>query len=126
MKFANGPGGNPDSAGRDPGSHRPRPPRFPIAAPLQYRKSGEEAWHQGLTENISRSGVLFRAEENLAPDTVLEMRIVFPAELTGGAPTRVVCWGPVVRQASPSPADNRPILAAAIVRYQYTHVANNG
>lgn len=75
----------------------------------------------GTTINISRSGVLFRADQELTPSTMLEMQIVFPTEVTGEVPTKVVCWGPVVRTVPPEPADGRPALAAAISRYRFAH-----
>ena len=119
---------SPDRLGALPGEgvHSPavyqlRPGRFPIQTPLHYRKSGELEWHRGTTINISRSGVLFRADHDLEPETVLEMRIVFPAEVTGEAPARVLCWGPVVRKEPPADAGSRPALAAAIVRYRFSH-----
>jgi len=104
-----------DSAGhhQDPAGQTPRAQRFPIQTPVRYRSSGEPDWSQGDTINISRSGVLFHFEKELEPGTMLEMRIVFPSELTGGAPASVVCWGPVVRKEGPA-------LAAAIRKYHFT------
>ncbi len=96
-----------------------RAPRFPIQAPLQYRESGEQTWHSGMTVNISRSGILFSAEEPLDPQTVLEMRIAFPPELTGEYETNVVCWGPVVRADSDPEDEDRRLLAASIFRYRF-------
>ena len=69
--------------------------------------------------NISRSGVLFVAENELAPETVLEMRIDFPAEVTGDTPAKLVCWGSVVRAIPPDHAGNRPALAATFARYRF-------
>ena len=74
------------------------------------------SWSHGFTVNISRSGVLFRAEEDIVPKTVLEMRIVFPAEITGSQPANVICWGPVVRSES---AGSGTALAAQIVKYRF-------
>jgi len=48
------------------------------------------------------------------------MQICFPSEITGGSPTQVVCWGPVIRMEPAHPADSRPALAAAILRYRLT------
>src|SRR5215472_188737 len=48
---------------------QPYPPsraqRFQLHLPLKYRRLGEKLWHEGTTENISRSGMLFKAEEPL-------------------------------------------------------------
>jgi hypothetical protein len=106
------------AGGSDPESFLPRARRFPIQARLDYRQRGEKHWHHGTTINISRSGVLFQAECDLTRETVIEMKIVFPSEITGGAPAQVVCWGPVVRCVPPSASADRPSLAAAILRYR--------
>ncbi len=110
---------DPGEVVRDTSQYTVRAPRFPIQTSLQYRQEGESEWHAGVTINISRSGVLFRADKNVMPDAVLEMQIVLPAEVTGEVPARVFCRGPVVRTAPPDPLDNRPVLAAAISRYRF-------
>jgi hypothetical protein len=99
---------------------KPRAPRFPIQTTVHYRVSGEHDWHEGTSINISRTGVLFKAEDDLPPQTVLEMRIQFPAELTGDTPTNVVCWGPIIRRGWVEHPDSHPALAALIVRYRFT------
>ncbi len=88
---------------------KPRSQRFPIHAQLRYRESGEAAWHETSTVNISRTGVLFQTTRPLQPDTILEMEIVFPPALTGGTPANISCFGPVVRTA--------PSVAAAAIRH---------
>src|SRR5580692_2608246 len=44
-----------------------RAQRFNLHLPLRYRKVGDQGWRQGTTSNISRSGLLFNAEEVLQP-----------------------------------------------------------
>ena len=105
----------------EPDTYIARPPRFAIRASLHYRRSGELEWRSGTTINISRSGVLFTAGRDLLPETVLEMRIVFPAEVTGEVPSRIVCWGSIVRTIQRSPSENRPALAATIAQYRFGH-----
>ena len=106
---------------RDPSQFTPRAPRFPIVAPLLYRTSGSDEWSEGTTINISRSGILFRAGQDLALETPLDMQIVFPPEVTGETPAKVSCWGPVVRKVPPAGPEDRPALAAAISRYRFAH-----
>jgi len=98
-----------------------RAPRFPIQTPLHYRESGRQGWSDGTTVNISFTGVLFRAAKPLDPKTMIEMRILIPAEITGKGPANVVCWGPVVRTVPAGPDDRRPALAASILDYRLTH-----
>lgn len=90
----------------------PRAQRFPMRTDIWYRASGRPAWSQGEIVNISRSGILFWAGNEIEPKTRLEMRIVFPADMTGGAPVDVVCWGPVIRKETSA-------LAAAILNYRF-------
>ena len=74
-----------------------RAQRFNLHLPLRYREVGEQGWRQGTTSNISRSGLLFNAEEVLQPNAQLEINLVLPAEIAGLSPTEVVCRGEVVR-----------------------------
>src|SRR6478752_7655632 len=74
-----------------------RAQRFQLHLPLRYRRLGEKDWHDGKTENISRSGMLFQADEVLQPSSQLEINLVLPAEIAGLSETEVVCRGEVVR-----------------------------
>lgn len=96
-----------------------RPVRFPIRTSFRYRESGALAWRQGITIDISRSGVLFQAEHMIAPRTILAMRISFPSEMTGGAAASLSCCGSVVRcEAAESPS-RQVILAACFFNYRF-------
>jgi hypothetical protein len=90
--------------------------RFAFDLPLQYRALGEKRWHEGRTENISRSGVLFRTEDVLDLDTEVEMTFVLPA--IPAAPA-IVCRGRVVRTVLPGGDGRQPQLAATISRYRF-------
>ena len=78
-----------------------RATRFDLHLPLKYRLVGESGWREGTTENISRSGMLFQAEESIAPNAQLEINLVLPAEIAGLAAAEVVCRGEVVRTIDP-------------------------
>ncbi|MGA8538900.1 MAG: ATP-binding protein, partial [Terriglobales bacterium] len=71
--------------------------RFNLHLPLRYRPLGEKSWRPGTTENISRSGLLFQAQELLHPNALVEISLVLPAEIAGLAATEVICRGEVVR-----------------------------
>jgi two-component system, cell cycle sensor histidine kinase and response regulator CckA len=101
-----------------------RAKRFNFQIPLKYRLLGEHAWSNGTTENISRSGVLFRAEKGIPPQAQLEINLVLPEEISGLPAAEVVCRGEVVR-AMPSPAPTTyPALAAKILRYEFPQRAH--
>ena len=107
--------------------------RFNLHLPLQYRPLGEERWRPGATENISRSGVLFNAQEALEPNAQLEINLVLPPEIAGLAATEVVCRGEIVRAnalgvsagAPSQPASGatgwKAALAAKILQYHFSH-----
>jgi PAS domain S-box-containing protein len=114
------------SAEPQPTAHaRHAPParaqRFSLHLPLKYRRLGETQWHVGTTENISRSGVLFQADDVLQPNSVLEINLVLPAEIAGLSGTEVVCRGEVVRTVDRKGPAVSPALAARILQYHFQH-----
>ncbi len=98
-----------------------RATRFSLHLPLKYRRVGERGWREGTTENISRSGMLFEAEEPIAPNSQLEINLVLPAEIAGLAAAEVVCRGEVVRTIDPRSGKVTPVLAAKILQYHFQH-----
>jgi len=98
-----------------------RAQRFQLHLPLRYRTLGEKKWHEGTTANISRSGLLFEAEELLQPNAQLEINLVLPSEIAGLSATEVVCRGEVVRNIEPASANVSPALAAKILQYHFQH-----
>jgi PAS domain S-box-containing protein len=98
-----------------------RAQRFQLHLPLKYRRLDEKQWHDGETKNISRSGLLFQAENILQPNVVLEINLVLPAEIAGLSPTEVVCRGEVVRTVQPAGEEMPPALAAKILQYHFQH-----
>ena len=114
------------SAEPQPTAHaRHAPParaqRFSLHLPLKYRRLGETQWHVGTTENISRSGLLFQADDVLQPNSVLEINLVLPAEIAGLSGTEVVCRGEVVRTIDRKGPTVNPALAARILQYHFQH-----
>ncbi len=97
-----------------------RAQRFQLQLPLKYRRLDEQRWHSGETRNISRSGMLFEAEDSLQPRVVLEINLVLPAEIAGLSPTEVICRGEVVRTVKQN-GDKMPALAAKILQYHFQH-----
>jgi PAS domain S-box-containing protein len=98
-----------------------RAQRFQLHLPLKYRRLDEESWHDGETKNISRSGLLFQAEDLLQPNVILEINLVLPAEIAGLSATEVVCRGEVVRTVNPNGDKMPPALAAKILQYHFQH-----
>lgn len=100
--------------------------RFNLQVPLKYRRLGEVAWSKGTTENISRSGMLFRAEQVIQPQVQIEINLVLPPEITGLSTAEVVCKGEVVRALPSDTATMSPAVAAKILHYEFPHGAHAG
>ena len=98
-----------------------RAQRFHLHLPLRYRRLGEKDWHVGTTENISRSGMLFQADELLQPNAQVEINLVLPQEIAGLSSTEVVCRGEVVRTVEHNGDTLTPALAARILQYHFQH-----
>jgi DNA-binding response OmpR family regulator len=98
-----------------------RAQRFQLHLPLRYRRLGEKQWHIGTTENISRSGMLFQADQLLSPSVQLEINLVLPAEIAGLSETEVVCRGEVVRAVETPESKMNAALAARILQYHFQH-----
>lgn len=94
-------------------------PRFALAIPLQYRVQGQLSWHDGRMENISRSGVLFRGQHPVQPDTPVEVRFALPTKLNNEPATEVICSGRIVRTVQASGTTSLPGFAARILGYRF-------
>ena len=101
-------------------NHLPRAERYAIPIAILYRSPGELDWQPGLTENISRSGILFRAHRRLEPNTPLEMMLDLPTVIAASPSGTALRRGRVVRAIAPSPLEDRPAVAAAFVDFQHT------
>ncbi len=96
--------------------------RFAIHIPVRYRLPRSPEWFEAYTENVSRSGVLFRTARTFEPTTALDLRLELPP-VENGERVRgeVVCKGEVVRMDRPDDGDGIPSgVAVAIHRYRMT------
>ena len=71
--------------------------RVEIEVPVRYRLSGDANWITGWTENISRSGVLFRGPKELDLDTSIEIAIAVSIDTPVGASSDILCDAQIVR-----------------------------
>ncbi|OLD17178.1 MAG: hypothetical protein AUJ01_09485 [Acidobacteria bacterium 13_1_40CM_3_65_5] len=87
---------------------------------MRYRAT-DGRWHSGMTESISKSGVLLRVGKALEPNTAIEMEVEFPA-VRGEEPARLICRGRIVRSdEAPETAESSTVIAATIARYRFDH-----
>jgi len=101
-----------------------RAQRFNLHLPLKYRQIGDLNWRVGTTENISRSGLLFRAEQVISPSAQVEINLVLPPEIAGLSSAEVICRGEVVRTVEAETPAMSPALAARILQYHFHHGAH--
>ncbi len=98
--------------------YSPRAPRFAIPIAILYRTPSDANWREGWTENISKSGVLFRADHNIDLDTPVEMMMEIPTFIATPVAGRTICRGRIVRSIKTSPLEDRHAFAAAIQEYE--------
>src|SRR5437867_11368630 len=96
---------------------RIRARRYDVRAPVRYRTDPAETWHTAETRNGSRSGVLFRAKEQLDLDMPIELIVDLPAVMTGEPAATDVCRGRVVRVDHA--IDQAPLVAAEFSSYRF-------
>jgi len=107
---------------REPGQpSADRAPRYSIRVAMLYRLPGNKQWRQGRTENISRSGVLFRTDRQMTVEAPIEMLLALPVEVAGGRNASVICRGRVVRMEDVANDDREHTVAATITNYRLTH-----
>lgn len=97
----------------------PRERRLRHNVTVQFRVTGSKMWHEGTTENISKSGVLFLSEDSFQEGVGLEMVFEMPKELTGDEAAPVLCKGTVARVTS---AQNEPVvyhIACSVTDYEF-------
>jgi hypothetical protein len=105
----------------------PRARRYETMFAIQYRQRFERRWQSGITHNVSASGVLFgeaAGDGQLQLDAPIEMELIIPTELLGGAATRVLCLGRVIRIVEACAVDKPRVIAATISKYRLLRSAD--
>jgi hypothetical protein len=95
-----------------------RAQRFPLELPVRYRCVGESEWMTSMTQNISRSGVLFHAVRPLDVATQIEINIAMPQVAPASGAAEVRCRAQIVRIAT---ASDQPqtVVAAAFLDFKF-------
>jgi hypothetical protein len=92
--------------------------RIALQFPVYYRQPESTKWCEGMTENISQSGLLFRGECPLQPQTLVELRLELTAAIKDEVPAEVLCKGAVVRIEQSLALETATALAVAIKNYR--------
>jgi hypothetical protein len=88
---------------------------------MKYREVGTAAWRLAMVENVSQTGVLFRANEVLADNAEVELILKMPREITGVDHAKVLARGMVVRSVPPQNGKGKAAIAAGIWDYRVLH-----
>jgi PilZ domain len=108
------------SQGRKP-TWVPRARRLKLDTPVRFRAKGQTLWHEGVIENLSQSGVLFRVEEALPQNTLVEMIFEMPEEISGQKNSNVLCQGRITRAHEKRAREEGITLAASVLDYKFLH-----
>jgi hypothetical protein len=74
-----------------------RPQRTDLQVPVRYHVIGD-AWYEGWTENISRTGVLVRAPKAPPLGAEVDVILTLPAGIVGDFAGETFCAGAIVRR----------------------------
>ena len=94
---------------------QPRAPRYDIKRPLAYRMRSKASPQTGIgrTVNISRRGMLFETDEQIAVGKWIEIDVDMGDPVGGGAPINFHVQGVTLRRENTS-------IAVAIRRHKLT------
>jgi hypothetical protein len=97
----------------------PRAQRFHIATRLLWRRRGDLDWFETVTENVSRSGLLFQSDRLVSVGTEIEMILALSWEAAPWVAVADVCCSGRVARASSSSAKQLSVLATTIESYSF-------
>ena len=86
---------------------------------MQCRPRGHSTWSEGVSLNVSRTGVLFHVEELIPQGTPVEMILAISSPTVDLPPADVMCTGRIVRTEYQTPPGTGPALAATIESYSF-------
>ena len=87
-----------------------RQPRVTTEICVNFRRVSEFSWNIGKTSNISRSGALIRAVQQLGPTTPVEIEFVAPPLFGDEAGQLMACRAKIVRTSPPPSNDRRSTM----------------
>jgi len=103
----------------------PRARRLKLDTAVRYRVKNLGSWYEGVIDNLSQSGLLFRGPQRFPSNTLVEMVFEMPEEISGQKNSTVLCQGRIIRakEAAKNPHGNSETttLAASILDYKFLH-----
>jgi PilZ domain len=105
--------------GRKQAEWMPRARRLRSKIAVRYR-TNFGAWHEGVIQNISQSGVLFHGPQQMPAEAPIELIFEMPEEISGQKDSSALCQGKLIRvQEALDDADDTYELAASILDYKF-------
>ena len=99
-------------------SNRPRRGlRYPLHLPVRFRAAGDFKWRLGTTEDVSRSGVMIRADAVPDADVPIDVLIELPQSAAGSGGC-LRGRGRVVRLHRAQSSPEQGVFAVAVARYR--------
>jgi len=95
--------------------------RFPLKLPIRMHKSADSNEHQGLTDDLSISGIYLQSDTSMELGSTVEFEITLPPEVTGGKKDVVIQGtGRVVRSdARQNDGSKNQGVACVIDHYEF-------
>ena len=107
-------------AGRRQPTWTPRARRVKLNVPIRYRGKNLSTWYEGITQNISQSGVMFHGPQHLPVNALIEFIFEMPEEISGQPDKTVLCQGRMVRvKDAVENTEDAFGLAATILDYKF-------
>ncbi len=98
----------------------PRARRVKLNVPIRYRGKNLSTWYEGITQNISQSGVMFHGPQQLPVNALIEFIFEMPEEISGQQDRTVLCQGRMVRgKDAVENTEDAFGLAATILDYKF-------
>lgn len=108
----------------------PRARRLKLQTPVRYRVKNLGTWHEGVIDNLSQSGLLFKGAQGFPDNALIEMVFEMPEEISGQKNSTVLCQGRIIRskealkekrKGASENAAEAATLAASILDYKFLH-----
>ena len=96
-----------------------RAQRFDLRLPMRFRAPGDSKWRGGLTCNVSRSGLLFLAQQAPEVGTPLELSFALRPDNSQQLLSEVWAKGRVVRTMMPVLPGSLRAIGAEFLEYRF-------
>lgn len=94
---------------------------FQVSLPMNFRIFGEKVWHEGWTETMSVTEMLFRTSKSAEPGKGMEFRISLPSPQHGSRGGTIVGRAKVLRCFGVTELPGQNLIVASVSRPRLLH-----